>query len=203
MEPLDKKTCLRIKYSKLLAEADTQNLAAEDASIFGHLLAHPAYQNAESIFCYVSVKRETDTRAILFHALQAGKSVYTPRCLCSGIMEARRICSPEELSPARFGLLEPLADAPLALPDEIDLAIVPCLACDKKGYRLGYGGGYYDRWLAAFRGVSLCLCRASFLAGRLPSDNWDIPMDGLITGRGFLPCKGDTWPERNGNFFSP
>lgn len=112
----------------------------------------PEYQSAGTIFCFVGTGREIDTRPILRHALNSGKTVCVPLCTTPGQMELRRITALEELRPGKFHIPEPPADAPCVAVDEVDLAILPCLSCNHLGQRLGRGGGYYDRFLAHYRG---------------------------------------------------
>jgi 5-formyltetrahydrofolate cyclo-ligase len=93
-------------------------------------------------------------------------------------MEARLITSARDIDSGEraFGLREPKQSCPLAMPEEIDLVIVPCLSADPYGNRLGYGGGYYDRYLKQIRGeaVTIAVCREELLAMTLPSGPNDV-----------------------------
>ena len=106
-------------------------------------------------------------------------------------MEARVVESLEALVPAAHGLLEPAEGAAIVPPGEISLTLVPCLAADRNGHRLGYGGGYYDRFLARARGVSICLCRARALMPSVPRDAHDAPVDFVVT-------ETDIWETKKG-----
>ena len=141
----------------------------------------PQWQAAKTVFSYVSVGRETDTRELIDAALLQGKRVCVPRCVGKGRMEARLLRAQAELLPAAFGLLEPPASAPLVPAGQIDVLIVACLAADLEGFRLGYGGGYYDRFLAEARGVSICLCRDRALMDSVPRQQGDLPVDYVVT----------------------
>lgn len=152
-----------------------------DAAIARRVLDMEAWRAAETVFAYVSVGYEIDTRALIGAALAQGKRVYAPRCVGRGVMEARLLRGLHELRPAAFGLLEPTESAPAIAPEAIDVLLVPCLAADRDGYRLGYGGGYYDRFLAKAQGVSICLCRARALMPSVPRDAHDAPVDFVIT----------------------
>ncbi len=143
----------------------------DDAEIFSGVASLREFRRAESIFCYVSVPGETDTRALIAHALTAGKTVSVPLTLPGGEMIPKVIRSFSELRPGRFGLPEPGAAAPE--PERIDLAIVPCLCADRAGYRVGRGGGYYDRFLADFKGKSVLLCPSSQLYDKVPREPHD------------------------------
>lgn len=164
-------------------------LAASDRAIAARLSALPGYQRAASLFIYVSVKREPDTRQLIEAALAQGKKVAVPLCRTGGRMEARQIQSLSQLRPAAFGLLEPQESAGVVPPEEIDFVVVPCVACDQKGRRLGYGGGYYDRYLAQSRGWFVaCLCREEMLVEQLPAEPHDILMPCIVTEKRSL------WP---------
>jgi 5-formyltetrahydrofolate cyclo-ligase len=88
-------------------------------------------------------------------------------------MEAREIHSFAELHSAKFGLLEPADSAICVLPQAIDFALVPCLSCTVAGVRIGYGGGYYDRYLAGSRFPAAVLCRARLMSQELPQQKMD------------------------------
>ena len=98
-------------------------------------------------------------------------------------MEAR------EIKPGLAGLVrgahgipEPDETCPVVDREKIDLVLVPNLCCDWQRYRLGHGGGYYDRWLEAYRGVSVALCPSAWMQKSLPRERFDHPVDVVITG---------------------
>lgn len=156
-------------------------LLSSNQKITSNLLKIPLVQQAQTIFCYVSVGREVDTRAFLQQQLDAGKTICVPKTKKNGQMDARHIRSLRELMPAPFGLQEPSAETPPISPSQIDVVIVPCLLCDEQGTRLGYGGGYYDRYLAQLSCPAICLCRQPLLVAQLPKDSFDIPMQYAVT----------------------
>ncbi len=154
---------------------------ASDAEIARRVLAIPEWEAARPLFLYVSVRREPDARALVEAALRGGKRVAVPRCLGRGVMEAREIHALDELVPAAYGLLEPKEAAPLVLPGEIDLAVIPCVAADKTGRRLGHGAGFYDRYLAGSAARRLCLCRSRNLLEAVPAEVHDLVMGWVVT----------------------
>ncbi len=162
-----------LRASILAARARWGSLyrSESDRAIEERLLALPEWRAARSVFSYVSVRGEPSTRGILAAALSAGKRLSVPLCEERGIM--RR--------PAPFGLLEPGEDAPIVEPGAIDLAIIPCLAADRSGHRLGHGAGYYDRYLPLLDCPTVCLCRGRALVERLPSEPHDIRVKMVLT----------------------
>ena len=152
------------------------------------LLQSPFFLEAESIFSYVSVEGEVDTKIILETALQMGKRVFVPRCIPGKerLMDAVEIHSMEELSIQYFGLLEPKQEIPASEERNFDLSLIPCVMADKRGGRLGHGAGYYDRFLAKAQGKKLCLCFSWYITDKIPMEEMDIPMDALLTEEGYF-----------------
>ena len=138
------------------------------------------------MFCFVSAGREIDTRPILDQTLADGKMLCVPLCVADGIMELRAIRNLEELFPGAYGILEPPADSPALSPDQIDLAVIPCVTCSREGRRLGRGGGYYDRFLAHYRGAAVLLCRERLLRQEIPFGVHDYPIPWVLTEAGLF-----------------
>jgi 5-formyltetrahydrofolate cyclo-ligase len=145
------------------------------------LLALNLWKQARFVFIYVSMNREPDTRTLIQTALDEGKTVAVPRCLEDGEMEARIITSTDELHRGRYGILEPEENGIVVYPLHIDLIVAPCIAADRQGYRLGHGGGYYDRYLVKTGCDTVCLCRERLLQDELPHGAFDHPVDTVIT----------------------
>lgn len=142
------------------------------------LLNNERFAQARQIFCYVSMPEEVDTHGLIRRCLTDGKSVAVPRvAVKAGAIEARRIeCWEGMFVPGPFGILEPNpAVAPLMDPKRIDCVIVPGLAFDPEGYRLGRGKGYYDRFLAAMgpRAARLALAFECQRVDKVPHDEHD------------------------------
>ena len=156
---------------------------AVDEGVFLHITASDLYQKAQTVFLYCSTAEEIDTSHLMENALQAGKRVCVPLCTGPGIMEARELKDLAQLSPGRFGILEPPADSAPISPEEIDLCIVPCLAADTAGNRLGYGGGYYDRFLARTPAPAAALFAGRRFLRTLPTEPHDQRSDIIVTER--------------------
>ena len=149
-----------------------------------HLLALPEYRNAQTVFCFVSVRREINTFPVLQDILSSGKTLCVPLCVDKGIMEPRLVTDLSQLQTGRYGLLEPSCDAPLVDVDDIDFAILPCTTCNHAGQRLGKGGGYYDRFLSHYRGGTVMLCREKLIREEIPVEPHDYPVPWVLTERG-------------------
>lgn len=165
-----------------LAQISPQEFSAIGAAMWQTLQAQPAWQSAESVFCFVGALHEPDTMPILQGALSAGKQLLVPRIAGPGQMQLVPLQSLEQLQPGAFGILEP----PQALPaipagSGVQLAVLPCLAAARSGARLGHGGGYYDRFLANYSGRRLILCPEALLAQSLPTGPLDEPAQAVLT----------------------
>jgi len=144
-----------------------------------YITALDEYKNAETIFTYVSVGAEADTRLFIRRAICDGKTVCVPKCYERGKMEAIKIASLDELTLGRYGIPEPQSGETVPFSD-IDFAVIPCLCADPCGNRLGHGAGYYDRFMADFHGFSLILCRKELKVDLVPVEAHDIPADKVI-----------------------
>ena len=120
------KRALRAQVRLRAAAMSAQETAASSGRIARAVLSSPWYREARSVFLYVSVGKEPDTRAILLRALEDGKEVYVPRCREKPHMDAVRLFSLEELRTGPLGIPEPPAHSPAA--DTVDLAVVPCVS---------------------------------------------------------------------------
>ena len=125
-----------------------------DEQLTQRILELPAFQEAKTLATYLSFDHEFSTAGLIQAALQGGKRVCVPRTYPQGRMEFVEY-DPDILEESRFGLLEPNEQGKVVDKAEIDLIHVPGLVFQSKGYRIGYGGGYYDRYLADFTGKTV------------------------------------------------
>ncbi len=174
---------LRARYRKFREHMDPEQKLEMDSSIQSRLLALGEYSRADTIFTYVSKPIEVDTISLIKAAFANRKQVAVPRCVpetCD--MEFYYIRSLDDLEKGLFGVLEPVSSKCRLVTDYSGgLCIVPGLCFDAQGYRLGYGKGYYDRFLADFKGDTVGICYAGCVQWNLPHGYYDKPVDLLIT----------------------
>ncbi|MFI3172108.1 MAG: 5-formyltetrahydrofolate cyclo-ligase [Eubacteriales bacterium] len=172
---------------------DQEFLAESNHQIIQNLLVLPEFSESKTVFCYVGVNEEINTVPIIQMALELGKVVAVPLCTGNGIMEAHVISAIDELTPGYRGILEPLNSSTNCLnPREIDLLIVPCLSANSKGQRIGYGGGFYDRYLKHTIGVKVVLCREKLVHEDILVENHDQKMDILVTEEKIINIKRES-----------
>lgn len=175
---------LRREFKAHGAALTDEYRAFADAAIRTFVLESELWQRAKSVFVYVSMWAEPDTRVLIETALGADKRVYVPLCCPARVMKAVRIQSLEDLRPGMLNIPEPPTDYEAALPGELDLAVVPCISATAAGARLGHGAGYYDRFLRLHACPALCLCYGQMLADTLPMNAHDVWMDYVVTEMG-------------------
>ena len=141
-------------------------------------------QSVHTILLYCGMGTEPDTLRLLPPLFAAGKAVCLPRCLPGNQMEVRLVQQDSSLVRHPYGMLEPGTDCPLVPPEDVDLALVPGLAFDRSGGRLGRGGGYYDRWLTRFSGYTVALCRDGLLLDSVPRLPHDVGVELVVTETG-------------------
>ena len=181
---MNEKAKLRVRISEEIASLPDEYITASDIGLSARVTELEEFIDARNIMLYYSVKREPATHEIAKAALSAGKTVAFPLCYRGGSMEARIVKSLDELIPAMLGIPAPAAAAALMTPEESDLIIVPALTYDYEGYRLGYGGGYYDRYLPGAAGYTVGLARERLIKAVLPREPHDIAVKCIVTENG-------------------
>ena len=148
----------------------------EPGPLFERFMALPQVEAAGTVMVFYGTGREPDTVPLIHALLERGKRVVLPVCLPHRGMQARQVVDLDRLVTNRYGIPEPDKSCPAVDKREIGAALVPNLMCDRDGYRLGWGGGYYDRWLADFPGFTVCICRPGRLMDRMPREEFDVPV---------------------------
>lgn len=178
---LEKKE-LRRRVREELSALSRAELIRSDDALFARFLALPQVEEAKTIFAFWGIPgKEPDTSRLIGELVRRGKTVGLPRMLPGHRMEVRRFDPDRPLVKASFGISEPEEDCPLLDREDIDLVLVPAVCYDGCGYRLGFGGGYYDRWLEGFSGVKVGLCRGAVLREAVPIEAHDARVDLLLT----------------------
>lgn len=152
-----------------------------DEIIFNKLTQSEVFNNAKILFIYVSKNTEVDTIKIIKYALSLDKTVCVPKCLENSQMKAYKIKSFDDLEIGKFNILEPKSYSKEIDKINIDLAVIPCVTCDVDNNRLGYGKGFYDRFLVNTAMKKVCLCRKQVLQEKIPVDKNDVKMDVVLT----------------------
>lgn len=177
----EQKTNLRHKIKNRLAKLPNGYLQNSGRAIAANITAMQEYQQAETVFAFVSTSTEPDTYLLLKKILADGKRLAVPLCVDSGHMEARVIAALSDLHPGSYGIMEPSERCLKADPSEIQLAVIPCVTCDHTGRRLGHGGGYYDRFLAVYSNAAAMVCPEMLLCSDIPQEPFDHIVSIIVT----------------------
>ncbi len=182
MQMIEEKRAMRQRLRKFRNSiANRSELSAE---ICKTLLETELYKKCKSVFIYASAGSEVETELVVKSAFSHGKKVAFPKCIDNkGNMKFYFINSLDELGEDMYGILAPLTHTDAYFGDETTLCIVPGLAFSPDGYRLGYGKGYYDRFLSEFKGVSIGLCYHECIRAHIPTDKYDKKVNYLITDK--------------------
>lgn len=179
----DQKNLLRQQNMQFRDDLSAEKKENMDQAMLKRILALHEYAAADVVYTYVSKVSEPDTAVLITTALKAGKHVAVPRCLPKTLeMEFLEIFSLSELELGTYGVLEPVPEKcrPVRATASA-FCVVPGLAFDSQGYRLGYGKGYYDRFLSKFSGFTVGLCYSGCVRWNLPHGFYDRPVNMLIT----------------------
>ena len=197
------KNSLRRRYADLRGGLTPEERAAAEAAICDRLFSLPVWREAVTVCGYISVRGELNTRPILERAVAEGKTIALPVTVtsaCEGRMVFRALPNGDfdRLTPARFGIPEPDESCPALTHADLTraLILVPALAFDGDGYRLGYGGGYYDRFLQGLSEAGIPVTTVGLAYGvcvtnTLPHEIHDIPVHFIIDERRIISTHGD------------
>ena len=183
----DVKNKIRDTYRLRREELSPEQKAKWDADILRQVTSLASYRFADVILAYHPLDGEIDIRPLLEVALAAGKRVALPLCYSEGRMDFFYITSLDNLNSGKFGLKEPSPNNEKY--DRNDpaqaLMLIPALVYDTNGYRLGYGRGYYDRYVNGFHGMKAGLSYRAFLHPTpLPHGRFDFAVNYIVTEKG-------------------
>jgi len=174
-----------LKQLTELSDKEYQQLSKE---IHKHLFSFSKWNKANTVAVTVSRGREVDTFPIIKQAWTEKKTVVVPKCdPGTNTMEFRSITSFDQLEKVFYGLKEPILSETSAVKNSvIDLILVPGICFDKNGYRIGYGGGYYDRYLVDYKNDTVSLAFSCQVTDEVPREAHDVPVSTLITEQGVM-----------------
>ena len=203
MEGTDRAMDMRKRMRQRRLEQSGEKAQEDSLRAQEHLLASDLWQKAQSVALYAATRGETDTSLLLAHALLAEKKVFFPRMRKNeqGMMDFVQIASPDELVEGAFGILEPMPKLPGAGAEEacFDLCVVPGLVFSYAGNRMGYGGGYYDRFFTAARITTrIGFCYSFQIVAPWAAESWDIPMTHICSEKGLVVAdKAQNNPDKS------
>ena len=179
---------IRAEYAAKRAAMDKEEKARRDAAITKAAVGLVSFRYAEYVLLYAATDNEIDISAIAKEALARGKKIAYPRCdKETHTMQYHIVSSLDELTPQAYGILEPPAENPIYDPaSDLGSAIcfVPGLVYDTDGYRLGYGKGFYDRYLSAFSGSTVGIVYSDYILPTVPRGRYDVSVTILLTEKG-------------------
>lgn len=189
---------LRAKAKEYRTSLTEQQKTELDTAIFDNLCSISEYNSAKTVLCYMSTPSEVDTKRIISSLFKQNKTVAVPRCIDdSRDMEFYTISSFDQTYKRTFGVFEPDSDKCQRLRDyRNSVCILPGLAFDREGFRLGYGKGYYDRFLSSFRGVKIGIVYEKCLFEKLMHGFFDIPADVVVTEKQVYYIKGNDYGRK-------
>lgn len=177
-----------IKKRSLLPK---QLKTAWDKEISERIINTEYFKNASQVLLFAATGSEFDTSLLRSSCIETGKKTYYPRCSDkNGAMRFFLVKSESDLECGMYNIREPKIGCPEYSELTGDIAIVPALSADMSFKRLGYGKGYYDRFLKDFHGVSICPCYEAMRTDMLPADEFDISVDFVAAETGFYKKEG-------------
>lgn len=193
MANFNEKKILRKEILEKRNNIDLVKKEEMDKNILNQFYESKYYKEAEKIFIYISYDSEINTKVIINKALKDKKKIYVPRTeFKTRHMDAVEIKSLENLIESKYGILEPLIVEPHIDPSELDLIVVPGVAFDRNGGRMGYGAGFYDRYFKKINKeninkiVKLALAYEIQMLDKVPMNAQDVPVDFIITENEFI-----------------
>lgn len=189
----NKKKEIRKDILKVRRNMDIDKKNSYDRLIEDSFFKSRFYKDAKNIFIYISYDSEINTKNIINRAIKDGKNIFVPRTeFTTKLMNAVKINNFENLIERRYGILEPKKEEPFIDPNNLDLIVVPGVAFDKDGGRIGYGAGYYDRYFKRIntenwsRITKLALIYDFQLIDKVPIDEEDVLIDAVLTEKQFI-----------------
>ena len=184
---------IREEYKSHRREMDASEKFRRDSAICKYATDLVSFRYAEYVLLYAAQPDEIDIYEVARVAFEKGKKVLFPRCdKKTHTMKYHIVNSLDELSPDAYGICEPSEECPV-YDSERDggsaVCFVPGLVYDKEGYRLGYGKGFYDRYLSSFSGCTIGVVYSDYILPEVPRGRFDVSVDILLTEKGVRVTK--------------
>ncbi len=185
-----KKDELRAKYGAMRRALDKEKKAKMDAAICAAAAELVSFRHADTVLLFAPKDDEIDVRALAAIAWKRGKEVAFPLCdVETRSMTYRVVRSFDELERGSYGIMEPSGTSPEFDPAKPAVCFVPALLFDREGYRVGYGKGYYDRFLHRFGGSKIGLAYNEFILPSVPRGRFDVAVDLMVSETGVRMVK--------------
>lgn len=171
-----------------LKKMDKDSYQEKSEAVRSRLIADPAFKSAKTIGVTIAAFPEVDTIPLIEYCWQNGKRVAAPKCNpLTHTMDFYEFENFDQLETVYMKLKEPkISETTLVSPEQIDLMIVPGVVFSREGYRIGFGGGYYDRYLAGYPGITRSLAFDLQIANFVPIEVHDVPVSGIYTESVFI-----------------
>ncbi|WP_214777575.1 5-formyltetrahydrofolate cyclo-ligase [Exiguobacterium sp. s22] len=179
---MDEKAALRRTVHQYIRQME--NRQEVDELIHQRLFATSLWKNSQTIAVTLSLPLEIETSPIIHEAFKEGKTVCVPKVMEQGIT-FHVINSFDDLEVGVMNILEPTTSPTT---QTIDLCLVPGRVFDRSGFRVGWGGGYYDRFLETYEGVTLSLAYSAQLVTHVPTEPHDLPVQWIVTEKESIQC---------------
>ena len=176
MSIANEKNKLRAQIKALKASFTAEQRATASKAALKKLEQQPFFKQAQTVLLYWSLPEEVETQA--FAEKWAMEKIILLPAMVEDKIQARLFTSKEDMETGAFGIVQPIGEA---FTGKIDLTIIPGIAFDQKGNRLGRGKGFYDRFLADFPGLKCGLCWDFQLLEHIPHETFDVKMDVIVT----------------------
>ena len=187
--PIKSELRKKLKSQRAVIASDGYRIFA-GKEISSVIVSLEEFVKANTVLTFYPVGSEIDTFPLFKMAKKLGKRVAFPCSLEGGILIFREINDLSEMKGIAHNIPEPTQESKVVLDFERSVCITPALAFDIDGYRIGYGGGYYDRFLASYTGTAIGIAYDDMICDALPHEEFDLPVDIIITERRILrPCQ--------------
>ena len=182
-----RKADMRRLFSRLRADIPLNEKQTLDSILTDTVVNLPEFIKADTVLCYYPIKSEPNVLPIATLALSLGKTVAFPIShRDTHTLSFHKLSELSEIRTGEYGIFEPCASAPEPTDLSRAICITPAISFDRAGHRIGWGGGYYDRFLKDFGGISVCVIYSALETESVPADAFDMTVDLIVTEKGVI-----------------